>query len=63
MQMAKAFIDARTNYGLMVPVEGSHTVSSAETVRAVEEHWITWAGPPKRLHYDLTKAQQSEEFE
>ena len=62
-QMLKAMIDQRTALGILVPVNSVRVVGADETIRAIEQHWITWAGPPKRLHYDLTKGHQSEAVE
>ena len=62
-QMCKAMIDERTALGVLIPMEASRIVGAEETCRAVEEHWISWAGPPKRLHYDLSRGQQAEAVE
>jgi len=57
-QMCKAMVDERAALGILIPMNSSRVVGGEESCRAIEEHWITWAGPPKRLHYGLTKGHQ-----
>ena len=61
--MCKAIIDERTALGILVAMNARRNTSAEETVRVIEEHWISWAGPPKRLYYDSSRGHQSDMVE
>ncbi len=50
VQMGRAIVDQKTALGILVPADSIRSVSVEETIRVLEDQWISWAGSPKRIH-------------
>ena len=55
-------LDDASSYRVVMPTEGVANLGSSGARIAFGQGWLSWAGPPDQLHYDLSKGHIGEQF-